>query len=172
MDIVEKWDNRFLDSAKQVASWSKDPSSQLGAVVVIDRREVSRGYNGFPMGIADTTYRLTDREIKLKYVVHAEMNCIYNAARHGVSLVGATMYVDGIATCSECAKGVIQSGIKRVVMRYKPMKSRWAESFELTKEMFQEAYIEYECYEVEPPDTTLNIVESSGIARRHGANLT
>jgi len=146
--LFDKWDKYFLDMAKGAASLSKDPSSILGAVAVRDKSVLSTGYNGFPRGVYDYPDRYSDRETKLKYVVHAEMNCIFNAARNGISLIGATMYVDGIATCSECAKGVIQSGITDVVMRYKPMKSSWADSFKLTKEMFREAEINFACYEI------------------------
>jgi dCMP deaminase len=146
---IPKWDKRFLDVAKnEIATWSKDPRSKLGAVAVIDRRIVATGYNGFPEGFPDDEELYNDREIKLKYVVHAEENAIYNAARNGVSLKGATLFVDGIATCSECAKAVIQSGIKRVVMRYKPMKSKWAASFEDTKFMFNKCGVEFVCYEI------------------------
>jgi dCMP deaminase len=146
---LRKWDKYFLDIAKSAATMSKDPSSILGAVAVKDKNILSTGFNGFPRGVKDYSSRYEDRETKLKYIVHAEENCIFNAARNGVSLVGATMYVDGIATCSDCAKGVIQSGINRVVMRYKPMKSHWAEQFKLTQEMFLEANIKYECHEIE-----------------------
>lgn len=184
MDVVEKWDLRFLDIAKQIASWSKDPSSKLGAVAVKDRRIVATGYNGFPVGVYDSESRYNDRETKLKFVVHAEMNCIYNAAKNGVSLEDATLYIDGIACCSECAKGVIQSGVGRVVMRYKPMKSGWAESFEITKQMFREAHVEFECYEVSSPvrgtepsgsssrgetPEVSDIQEARGVGRRIGS---
>lgn len=149
---IPKWDKRFLDQAAQVATWSKDPSSRLGAVAVLDRRIVATGYNGFPEGFPDDEELYNDRDTKLKYVVHAEENAIYNAARYGVSLKGATLYVDGIATCSKCAKAVIQSGVKRVVMRYKPMKSDWASSFEDTKFMFEKCGVEFFCYEIPKVD--------------------
>jgi dCMP deaminase len=180
---VKKWDERFLDTAKFIGAWSKDPSTKLGSVAVIDQRVVSAGYNGFPRGVYDLEYRLSDRETKLKYMVHAEMNCIYNAARNGVSLTGAVLYVDGLATCSECAKGVIQSGIAGVVMRYKPMKSMWAASFEFTKEMFNEANVWFECHEVKDVGSGIkseqqadpgieaerNVQEARGVGHRHGS---
>ena len=65
-----------------------------------------------------TDDRYNVREEKYKYVVHGEMNCIYNACNSGVSLNGATLYVTGLPVCSECAKGIIQVGIKKVVMEY------------------------------------------------------
>lgn len=141
-----KWDDRFLSLAKEVATWSKDPSSQIGAVAVSDKGQVlSQGYNGFPRGIVDTDRRLYTRAEKYKYVVHAEMNVIYNATYNGVSLDGATLYVVGLPVCSECAKGIIQTGIKSVIMA-KPEKinDNWIESFELTKTMFDEAGVLWE----------------------------
>lgn len=113
---MNKWDYRFLKIAKEVAKWSKDPSTQVGAIAVIDRRIIATGYNGFPKGIEDTEELLEDRQAKLKLMVHAEMNMIYNAALHGVSLEGSTVYIYGLPACEECFKGLIQIGITRVVM--------------------------------------------------------
>ena len=82
-----KWDRRYLDLAAEVSKWSKDPSSKIGAVAVGSKGQVlSQGYNGFPRGIVDGGVRLNEREIKYKYIVHAEMNLIYNATYNGVSL--------------------------------------------------------------------------------------
>ena len=145
--MSDKWEEYFLNIAKASASLSKDPSSILGAVAVRNGTILSTGFNGFPRGVHDLPERYADRETKLKYIVHAEENCILNAGREGVSLMGAVMYVDGIATCSACAKSVIQSGIDYVVMRYKPMKSHWAAEFELTKQMFSEAGVLFKCIE-------------------------
>ena len=112
-----EWNKRYMNLAKEVSTWSKDPSSQIGAVAIGSKGQVlSQGYNGFPRCIKDTEYRLNNREIKYKHVVHAEMNCIFNATYTGVSLDGASMYVYGLPICTECAKGIIQVGIKRVYM--------------------------------------------------------
>jgi dCMP deaminase len=101
--------------AKEISSWSKDPNTQVGAVAVGDKGQIlSQGYNGFPRGILDRPDRLNDRETKYKFVVHAEMNVIYNATYSGVSLDGAQLYVYGLPVCNECAKGIIQVGIKEV----------------------------------------------------------
>lgn len=141
-----KWDHRFLAMAKEIASWSKDPSKKIGAVAVSDKGQVlSQGYNGFPRGINDTDRRLHTRAEKYKYVVHAEMNVIYNATYTGVSLDGATLYVVGLPVCSECAKGIIQTGVKRIVMAdVEGGMDRWKESWELSKMMFDEVGIQYE----------------------------
>ena len=76
---MNKWDYRFLKIAKEVGTWSKDPSTQVGAIAVNDKRIIATGYNGFPKGIKDTDELLSDRQAKLKLMVHAEMNMIYNA---------------------------------------------------------------------------------------------
>ncbi len=140
-----KWDKRYLGLAEEIASWSKDPSTQIGAVAIGAKGQVlSQGYNGFPRGIEDHSWRLDDRTTKYKYVVHAEMNCIYNATYNGVSLQGATIYIHGLPVCHECAKGLIQAGIKRVVYQADEIPEKWKESNQLTIELFSEANIDYE----------------------------
>lgn len=148
--MADKWDHRYLEMAKEVAGWSKDPSSKIGAVAVDDKRRIlSTGYNGFPRGIADYVTRWQTREIKYKYIVHAEQNMIYNATYNGVSLDGATLYVWGLPICSECAKGIIQVGIKRVVMPLnKDIPAKWRESFLMTQQMFDECGIQFEFVDI------------------------
>lgn len=129
--------------------WSKDPSTKVGAVVVDDDgRLLAQGYNGFPRGIDDREDRLIDRSLKYRFVVHAEMNCIYNAGYTGVSLKGSSLFIYGLPVCSECAKGVIQSGIRRVYMCYDDSKlvtqKNWQESFDLSEQMFKEAGVYYD----------------------------
>lgn len=141
---MDNWDIRYLKLAEQVASWSKDPSSQIGAIAVGRKGEVlSTGYNGFPRHIADDD-RYKDREQKYKYIVHAEANCIYNATYNGVSLHNSTMYVWGLPCCSECAKAIIQVGIHRVIMKGDAFNPRWKESTEQTLQMFKEAGLQWE----------------------------
>jgi len=138
-----KWDKRYIRLAQQVGSWSKDPSTKVGAVAVGDHGQVlSQGYNGFPRGISDNPERLANRELKYRYIVHAEMNAIYNASLVGVSLNGATMYVHGLPCCSECTKGMIQVGIKRIVMPKQDVPEKWKQSFELSRRMCDEAHVE------------------------------
>lgn len=141
---LSKWDLRFLNRAKEISSWSKDPSAKIGAVAVKDRRTISEGYNGFPRGIEDREDRLSIRELKYKYVVHAEMNVIYNASMIGVSLSGCDLYVYGLPVCSKCALGVIQVGIKRVIIHTeKQIPEIWDQEWNLTKELFYEAGVQY-----------------------------
>lgn len=144
--MSKKWDIRYLELAKHVSSWSKDPSSQIGAVAVGEFGQIlSTGYNGFPRGIEDSHDRLHNREEKYKHVIHAEMNVIYNASLTGISLRGATLYVYGLPICSNCALGIIQAGINTIVIPRviaSLQTSRWLESWKQSKALFDEAGIE------------------------------
>ena len=146
---MSKWDKRYLELAKEISTWSKDPSTKVGAIAVSDQGGViAQGYNGFPRGVVDAHSRLLDKETKYKYIVHAEMNCIYNAAYQGSCLVGSTMYVHGLPVCHECAKGIIQSGIIRVVSpKIKEptvIAMKWKQSMKLTMDLFTEVGIRYD----------------------------
>lgn len=134
-----------MDLAKVAASWSKDPSTKIGAVAIGEKGQVlCTGYNGFPRGIDDNLTRYYNRELKYKMVVHAEQNAIYNATYNGVSLNGSTMYVHGLPCCSDCAKGIIQVGVKRVIMSTPATPDRWKDSWQLTETMFKEAGVSYD----------------------------
>jgi dCMP deaminase len=140
----DKWDQRYFDLAAEVALWSKDPSSKIGCVYVgTNGQLLSTGYNGFPRGIDDTEHRLNTREVKYKYVVHAEKNGIYNACLNGTSLAGSRLYVYGLPICNECAKGIIQVGVTEVNIRITDIDSRedWKEAFLISFQMFIEAGI-------------------------------
>ena len=147
--MCKKWDLRYLNIAKHVASWSKDPSTKIGAVIVGDKGQiVSQGFNGFARGIEDKPELLNNREEKYKRVIHAEMNAIYNSVFSGSSPVGCTMYITGLPVCHTCADGIIQTGIKEVVMDTKPS-DRWIESCSLALEKFKEAGVKYRFLEDE-----------------------
>ena len=141
---MNKWDNRWLDIAQLISTWSKDPSTQIAAIAVKDKRLIATGYNGFPRNIEDLDDRWSNREEKYKYVVHAEMNCIYNANYHNQSLKGSTMYVVGLPVCHECAKGIIQVGVTRVVAHYDKLPLKWSKSNSITEKMFKEAGVIYD----------------------------
>lgn len=144
---MTSWDKKYIRLAREISTWSKDPSTCIGAVAVGEKGQLlAQGYNGFPRGIEDSQERLNNRKEKYKYVVHAEMNCIYNATYNGVSLNGSTIYIYGLPVCSECAKGLIQVGIKRVVSTpiTDATPDKWVESTKLTKEIFEEAGVEYD----------------------------
>lgn len=142
------WDNRFLELAKLISTWSKDPSTKVGAVIVgQDNTILGTGYNGFPRNVEDNKNRLNNRPLKYKMIVHAELNAILNS-KH--DLTGSTIYVYPTMMepncCNECTKAVIQAGIKRIVY-YKQEKTeqstRWIEEQEVSKLMCDEAGIKY-----------------------------
>ena len=111
------WDEYFMGVAMLAARRSKDPNTQVGACIVDDdNRILSTGYNGFPYGCSDDEYPWTRdgdaNDTKYPYVVHAELNAILN--NRGKNLVGARIYV-ALFPCNECAKAIVQSGIREVV---------------------------------------------------------
>ena len=129
------WDSRFMRIAIEVSTWSKDPNTQVGTVIVSeDRRRVTWGYNGFPKGIKDDS-RLNDRELKRKLMVHAELNALSNA---DFSLVGSSLY-STMYPCHICAGPIIQSGIALVIAPH--FLPHWGESQILAADMFREAEI-------------------------------
>lgn len=138
--MSEKWDNRFLELAKHISDWSKDPSTKVGCVVVGEDREVrSTGFNGFPRGIEDTADRLNDRSQKYPMICHAEENAIMHAARIGISLKGCTAYVTW-PPCSRCARSLIQAGVNEVVFPAdSEIPERWQEDFDISNQMMSEA---------------------------------
>ncbi len=131
-----KWHRRFLGQAGYIATWSKDPSTQTGCVLVKDRAIISTGYNGFPRGVADFEERYENRTLKYLLVVHCDTNAIYNAARRGVSTDGTTMYLTG-PPCNECMKGIIQAGIVLVVWprdnKFETDEDTWRRWFDATQ---------------------------------------
>lgn len=113
-----KWDLRFLELAKHVSIWSKDPSTKCGAIIAKNKKVLGIGYNGFPAGTDDNPAIYADRPRKIARVVHAELNAVYAALKTGEELAGATLYTypPGLApTCDRCAAHVIQAGIRRIV---------------------------------------------------------
>ena len=113
-------DINFINIATELATASKCVSKQVGAVIVKDGRILSTGYNGTPAGFTncvdhwDGEYTADHHEWSKTYEIHAEMNAIIWAARQGISIANATIYVT-LEPCSECSKNLIASGIKRIV---------------------------------------------------------
>ena len=138
--MSSKWDTRFLNLAKHISDWSKDPSTKVGCVVVGEDREIrSTGFNGFPRGIEDTAARLNDREQKYPMICHAEENAIMHAARIGVSLKGSSAYVTW-PPCSRCARSLIQAGVSEIVYPAGvDIPERWQEDFAISLGMMKEA---------------------------------
>lgn len=140
---LRKWDQRFIDLAKLVGSWSKDPSTQVGAVIVDkNNRIASVGYNGFPKNVTDSPSRLLDREHKYDIMVHAEANALMFANR---SLEGCTLYTWPFQPCSKCAGLIIQSGITRVVSVVHS-EGRWKKNFSVARQLFMESNVTLELY--------------------------
>ena len=144
-----KWDHRFLALAEHIATWSKDPSTKVGAVLVQDgNRVVGIGYNGFPRGVKDDDERYANRDRKYQLVVHAEVNAILMA---GDKARGATLYVwPSFMTppiCAECCKTAIQAGIREIVGYAVPedqlseRQLRWKDSILVSRDMCYEAGI-------------------------------
>jgi len=135
-----KWDDRMLDLANLVSTWSKDPSTGVGAVIVDEKnRVVSLGFNGFPRGVHDSEDVLFDRDEKLRRTIHAEENALLFAGR---SVEGCTLYLTH-PPCARCAAKIIQSGIARVVAQKASdgFEERWAVDMRSTLEMFAEVGI-------------------------------
>lgn len=157
-----RWDHHFLSLALAHARMSKDPSTQVGAVIVGPSREIlSAGFNGFPCGIADTPERLAHRDTKLSLVVHAEMNAILLAARVGTRLLGSTLYlaatddsgaVWGGPPCVRCTVELIQAGIAEVVSFPEKAKTKWHADLSLARALLSEADLVYR--EIQPLDKT------------------
>ena len=131
------WDEYFMGVAILAGKRSKDPNTQVGACIVSDSNIIlSTGYNGFPYGCSDDEYpwEREGEETKYPFVVHSELNAILNS--NGKSLAGAKIYVS-LFPCNECAKAIIQSGIKEVV--YLSDKYAQTPATQASKRMFRSA---------------------------------
>ncbi len=136
---IGHWDKWFIGLAKYISTASKDPSTQVGAVIVDKQnRVISTGYNGFAKGVKDTPERLYDREIKYSIVVHAEINAIIFATQ---PLHNSTLYLWPFLSCSQCSSVIINSGVKRVVAPINE-NPRWQKSFEMSKSIYHEAGVQ------------------------------
>lgn len=136
------WNEYFMGMARYVATKSKDQSVQVGVVLVGPDHEVrSSGYNGFPRGIDEGDTKRWERPIKYSWVEHAERNAVYNAARAGIRTDGCTAYMES-PPCTDCAKALVQAGIKEIVVSTNnPFKNRadWAESIKFALALLTEA---------------------------------
>lgn len=130
--VSEKWDRRYLAMARHVATWSKDPSTQCGAVLVM-RHAIIPGFNGFPEGMPDRPEWYLDREEKYSRIIHAEMNALLHA-RH-LDLTGASLYSWPLMSCDRCAVLLLQAGVRRFVAPPLglELQGRWNDSLCRTK---------------------------------------
>lgn len=142
MSVLEKWDKRFMNLAKDVAKWSKDPSTQTGAVIVSpDKTDIILGFNGFARQMKDDPELYANREVKYSRIIHCEMNALITAKR---PLNGYTLYTYPFLSCDRCAVHMIQAGIVRVVAPKATgeQATRWEPAFEKTRSYFNEAGVE------------------------------
>jgi len=140
---MNKWHKRFMEMADLISTWSKDPSTGVGAVIVGYNREIiSMGYNGFPRGVNDDIDHRYERPQKYMYTEHAERNAIYNAVLTGSSPVNGTIYTTKF-TCADCARAIIQCGIKNVYTWDQEMDGRWKEHFMTAVRMYSEAGVKF-----------------------------
>jgi|TARA_R110000822_G_scaffold40392_6_gene109996 dCMP deaminase len=144
----KKWHVRFLRLAKEVSTWSIDPSTKVGCILVKNKRVISTGYNGFPKNISDNFDRLLDREKKYEITVHAEVNAVTTAALHGVSTEGSIAYVS-FSPCSRCAAVLINAGISEVyVTGGSIIPDRWLSNFITASTLLAEAGVGYEVIDI------------------------
>lgn len=143
MRHVAPWHNYFMDLALAASKRSKDPSTQVGAILVDEHNHVfMTGYNGFAPG-AHESHTEWSRPVKYPKVIHAEVNAIGHAARKGSSTEGATLYVTHFP-CENCAKVIVAAGIKRVMALQNA--AGWDESHDNARCLFDTAGIAWECW--------------------------
>jgi dCMP deaminase len=144
---LDKWDTRFVELARFVSGWSRDPDAKVGAVITDEDGAIGLGFNGFPKGILDDE-RLKKSEEKLNIILHAEENAILQA---GDSAKGATLYVWGKPVCVKCARIIIQQRISRVVLtdpKEEDKKSKWYSLGIAAVNLLKEAGVELTYYRI------------------------
>jgi dCMP deaminase len=165
MDVISslhglKWDLRFLQLAGTVGTWSRDPSTKVGAVVVRRNKTISSlGFNGFPRNVFDDPASYADRKTKYQMTVHAELNAILAAAEKPE---GCLLYVDPFPPCVECSKAIIQSGVDWVVS-WEPTPDqieRWGESFDASEAMLRQAGVNRVLY---PRNLRTNVIDTDAV---------
>jgi dCMP deaminase len=144
-----EWNMWFLQGVYWIASKSKDPKTKIGAIIVKDNRIISTGYNGMPHGIDDNITWRHDRPEKYRWFEHAERNAIYSAAKHGIGTQNASLYTNAMP-CADCARGIIQSGIKQVYIHKQfsdltesIIRDQWKGHSIVTKSMFNESEVKF-----------------------------
>ncbi len=143
--FLAQYDKSFLRQAYEYAyKFSKDPSTQVGAVLVKNGVILTSGVNGFPPGVAETEERW-QRPLKYDFAEHAERRCIYDAARKGLSTAGTTMYMPWFP-CPECARAINLAGIEELV-GHKSMidmdQERWAEKLGIAMVILKESRVRF-----------------------------
>jgi dCMP deaminase len=140
---MNKWDLRFLDMARLVSTWSKDPSTKTGAVIVRPNRSVaSVGFNGFPQNMPDADEHYSNREEKYSRIVHCEMNALLFVKDQDVH--GYTLYTYPFISCDRCFVHMAQAGITRFVAPKATAEqlTRWGTAFERVRNYARETGVE------------------------------
>jgi dCMP deaminase len=147
------WNERFIEIADTIARWSKDTSRGVGAVIADENNSpLSWGFNGFPRNADDDIEERYERPVKYDWTEHAERNAIFNAAKKGITLEGSIIYLRWYP-CNDCARAIIQSGIKKVICDKPDFNDeRWGDKFLTSHQMFKECGVEVEYLEgIRPP---------------------
>ena len=137
---VSNWDKRFLEMAALVSTWSKDPGTKVGSVIVAqDKRVIAVGFNGFPAGMKDDPELYADREVKLSRIVHAEINALLYA---GILPQHTTVYTYPFMPCDRCVVQLIQAGVRRFVAPVATLEAleRWGTAFNKTRSYISECH--------------------------------
>lgn len=145
--VPPEWNEWFMQGVYWVASKSKDPKTKIGALIVKDKRIISTGYNGIPIGVDDNNELRHQRPEKYKWYEHGERNAIYAAAKYGIDTNGALLYTNALP-CADCARGIIQCGIKEVYIHKQfndlcnnAQREQWKDHDHTTFSMFNESNI-------------------------------
>ncbi len=138
---MTSWERKFYEACKFYASWSKDPTTKVGCIIVSDDNSILvQGYNGVCRGVDDKEER-NERPIKYKFYEHAERNAIFSAARNGITLKGLSIY-SLFFPCPECTRAIIQSGLKKLFVFKDSTNSyydRYDQDLKISKVMLDEA---------------------------------
>jgi dCMP deaminase len=144
--MLNKWTFRGLKLAKEISTWSKDPSTKVGSVILDqNHRVISVGFNGYPKGCNDDG--MENREEKYKKVLHSEINAILFAKQ---DLKNCTIYVYPMPPCCRCAGAIIQSGISSIItLEPSPEQyERWGDDFDIAYKMYQERNVHFMQYSI------------------------
>ncbi len=148
---MANWDERWINTAALQASFSKDRSTKVGAVIVSnDQVVVSMGWNGFPRGCDDNDDSLHERPTKYLWTVHAELNAVLNAARKGRAIENCTLYCTH-SPCAACSLLIAQAGIRQVVVpaiQNEDFRARWLSDLAISQEIFARMKVIYRSVDV------------------------
>ena len=131
----------YMILAERISDLSDDPNYKIGTIAVRDNKIISLGFNSLLRHKTESINVFNDKELKNKYIVHSEMNCIYNALRQERTLIDSDLYIYGLSPCHDCAKAIIQTQIKNVYYINHKENHKWIESQNIAIELFKEAEV-------------------------------